>query len=96
MQRTATPCTPVRFRPAPPLKFARVVKLVDTGDLKSPDRKIVPVRVRSRAPLFVVNFKPRKLTLSGFFVVFFMYAPVIYSPLECRMSAAFIGQSSLD
>ncbi len=29
---------------------ARVVELVDTGDLKSPDRKIVPVQVRPRAP----------------------------------------------
>src|SRR5687768_8514864 len=48
MQRPAKPCTPVRFRPSPPdplrhpsaLKrcgcAARVVKLVDTGDLKSP------------------------------------------------------------
>ena len=47
MQRTATPCTPVRFRPAPPSSealpkamtpVARVVELVDTGDLKSPGR----------------------------------------------------------
>lgn len=29
---------------------ARVVELVDTGDLKSPDRKVVPVQVRPRAP----------------------------------------------
>ncbi len=34
-----------------PLDYARVVELVDTGDLKSPDRKIVPVQVRPRAPL---------------------------------------------
>jgi hypothetical protein len=32
---------------------ARVVKLVDTGDLKSPGRKAVPVRVRPWAPLIV-------------------------------------------
>ena len=52
MQRPAKPWTPVRFRPPPPVllemralelsctgettRFARVVKLVDTGDLKSP------------------------------------------------------------
>lgn len=29
---------------------ARVVKSVDTGDLKSPGRKAVPVQVRPRAP----------------------------------------------
>jgi hypothetical protein len=29
---------------------ARVVKLVDTRDLKSLDRKVVPVRFRPRAP----------------------------------------------
>ena len=27
------------------------MELVDTGDLKSPDRKIVPVQVRPRAPI---------------------------------------------
>lgn len=68
MQRTATPCTPVRFRPQPPffahvvparsplttgwlICSARVVKLVDTRDLKSLDLTVVPVRFRSRAPL---------------------------------------------
>ena len=30
---------------------ARVVKLVDTRDLKSLDRKVVPVRFRLRAPI---------------------------------------------
>ncbi len=30
--------------------LARVVKLVDTRDLKSLDRKVVPVRFRPRAP----------------------------------------------
>ena len=37
MQRPAKPCTPVRFRPPPPMRQngARVVKLVDTADLKS-------------------------------------------------------------
>ncbi len=33
--------------------FARVVELVDTQDLKSCDRKIVPVRFRPRAPLTI-------------------------------------------
>lgn len=50
MQRTATPCTPVRFRPQPPSNHARVVKLVDTRDLKSLARNSVPVQVRPRAP----------------------------------------------
>jgi hypothetical protein len=44
--------------PSPTLKniplFARVMELVDIGDLKSPDRKIVPVQVRSRAPLLPI------------------------------------------
>ena len=33
-------------------RSARVVKLVDTGDLKSPGRKAVAVRLRPRAPGF--------------------------------------------
>ncbi len=44
---------------------ARVVKLVDTRDLKSLALTSVPVRVRLRAPLFC--FKP--LIIQGFFVV---------------------------
>ena len=32
------------------LKYARVVELVDTRDLKSLDRNIVPVQVRPRVP----------------------------------------------
>ena len=32
-------------------KHARVVELVDTRDLKSLDRNIVPVQVRPRVPL---------------------------------------------
>ena len=32
-------------------KYARVVELVDTRDLKSLDRNIVPVQVRPRVPL---------------------------------------------
>ena len=57
MQRIANPCTPVRFRPQPPIKLvrkddiARVVELVDTRDLKSLEGNFVPVRVRPRAPL---------------------------------------------
>ena len=34
------------------MKNARVVELVDTGDLKSPDFTVVTVQVRSRAPYF--------------------------------------------
>ena len=56
MQRPAKPSTPVRFRPPPPKNrsknsIARVVKLVDTRDLKSLGLKPpVPVRFRLRAP----------------------------------------------
>ena len=32
------------------LEYARVVELVDTRDLKSLDRNIVPVQVRPRVP----------------------------------------------
>jgi hypothetical protein len=49
MQRTATPLTSVRFRSQPPTA-ARVVKLVDTRDLKSLEGNFVPVQVRPRAP----------------------------------------------
>ena len=34
----------------PDRQIARVAKLVDAGDLKSPDRKVIQVRVLSRAP----------------------------------------------
>ena len=34
------------------ISFARVVELVDTRDLKSLDRNIVPVQVRPRVPSF--------------------------------------------
>ena len=34
------------------LIYARVVELVDTRDLKSLDRDIVPVQVRARVPNF--------------------------------------------
>ncbi len=37
--------------------LARVVELVDTRDLKSLDRNIVPVQVRPRVPHFRENFK---------------------------------------
>ena len=37
------------------LKYARVVELVDTRDLKSLDRNIVPVQVRPRVPEFFYN-----------------------------------------
>ena len=34
-------------------QYARVVELVDTRDLKSLDRNIVPVQVRPRVPVFI-------------------------------------------
>ena len=42
------------------LKYARVVELVDTRDLKSLDRNIVPVQVRPRVPPYIINEKFRK------------------------------------
>lgn len=39
------------------LKSARLVELVDTTDLKSVDRKVVPVRLRQRAPQFKKGLK---------------------------------------
>ena len=43
------PCPTIKNSPL----FARVVELVDTGDLKSPDSNIVPVQVRPRAPFWL-------------------------------------------
>ena len=34
--------------------YARVVKLVDTRDLKSLDLTVVPVQVRPRVPLLII------------------------------------------
>ena len=40
------------------LKYARVVELVDTRDLKSLDRNIVPVQVRPRVPsIDILNYE---------------------------------------
>ena len=36
---------------------AGVVELVDTGDLKSPGSHTVPVRVRSPAPVFLIQYR---------------------------------------
>ncbi len=63
MQRIANPWISVRLRVPPPLNAsllsrnisARVVKLVDTRDLKSLARKSVPVQVRPRAPFFFLQ-----------------------------------------
>ena len=38
-------------------EFAGVVELVDTGDLKSPGSNTVPVRVRSPAPVFLIQYR---------------------------------------
>jgi hypothetical protein len=40
----------VQVPPDAPNEIARVVELVDTPDLKSDDRKVMPVRFRPRAP----------------------------------------------
>ena len=37
------------------LHFAGVAEQADAGDLKSPDRKIVPVRFRSSAPNIILD-----------------------------------------
>ncbi len=64
MQRIANPWISVRLRVPPPLlratsphqhisaTQARVVKLVDTRDLKSLAGNSVPVQVRPRAPFY--------------------------------------------
>ena len=48
----------------PPL--ARVVKLVDTRDLKSLGRKAIPVQVRSRVPYFAASSRLEKPPKGGF------------------------------
>jgi hypothetical protein len=40
-----------------PNPLARVVKSVDTGDLKSPDSNVVPVQVRLRAPIKINDLR---------------------------------------
>jgi hypothetical protein len=61
MQRIANPWISVRLRVPPPLyskeHLARVVKLVDTRDLKSLAGNSVPVQVRPWAPLVEQFFK---------------------------------------
>ncbi len=86
MLRIANPPTPVRFRPAPPqlaedLCFlanhpARVVKLVDTTDLKSVDHLVVPVQVRPRAPFPPSNFGVKQKASCAFDVVCGMLTPL--------------------
>ena len=46
-------------RPGARCSTARVVKLVDTGDLKSPGLLAVPVQIRLRAPLQQRPYKPQ-------------------------------------
>ena len=62
LKHTGTRPAPGESRPN-----ARVVKLVDTRDLKSLERKFVPVQVRPRAPfislIVVTNKIQNKLTL---------------------------------
>ena len=52
MQRPAKPCTPVQFRPQPPINLfhAQVAKQVDARDLKSLGGYPMPVRFRPWAP----------------------------------------------
>ncbi len=55
MHWIANPCSSVRFRDTPPInQFARVVKSVDTRDLKSLGFRAVAVQVRPRAPFKII------------------------------------------
>lgn len=73
MQRIANPPTSVRLRDAPPI-FARVVKSVDTRDLKSLGVRAVRVQVPPRAPSFklikTISYKYYYATARWFFCFF--------------------------
>jgi hypothetical protein len=67
--------------------------LVDTGDLKSPDRKIVPVQVRPRAPL-QISFNVKKYhTLSEVTVLAGLKSILIYDGVVIYLSHKVAVQS---
>ena len=65
--------------------FARVVKLVDTRDLKSLASNSVPVQVRLRVPLHspILSYRTAKAPdIRGFVVSGVLYGPAISIPIH--------------
>ena len=63
--------------------FARVVKLVDTRDLKSLASNSVPVQVRLRVPLYspILSYRTAKASdIRGFVVSGVLHYPALYCP----------------
>ena len=70
--------------------YARVVKLVDTRDLKSLDRKVVPVRFRSRAP---INLKVKEVqAMPTVFVDAVFFASLQFRLVPRSLPSDFLGK----
>ena len=63
--------------------FARVVKLVDTRDLKSLASNSVPVQVRLRVPLHspILSYRTTKPLISGALLYLVFYTILLYTVL---------------
>jgi hypothetical protein len=74
------------FIQVPPV--ARVVKLVDTRDLKSLVRKDVPVQVRPRAPFVFMSLKANFRCLTFYFIYKILYSYISDNALSLLLSRA--------
>ena len=75
--------------------FARVVKLVDTRDLKSLASNSVPVQVRLRVPLHspILSYRTAKAPDSGalLYLVFYTVLPYLSQSLHLMYTVMYTG-----